>query len=136
MIELIMGVIVLLVGGLLLQPILDKRQKFNLSRDDKQIAADELLRQKRALFREIKDIELDFQMGKISEADFDELTTSYRDKAMQAMKQLDSLNGAKMKPVLQPDFTVPEADQAGYCIKCGSELFRKAGFCGVCGHEV
>ena len=110
MIELIMGVIVLLVGGLLLQPILDKRQKFNLSRDDKQIAADELLRQKRALFREIKDIELDFQMGKISEADFDELTTSYRDKAMLAMKQLDSLNGAKMKPVLQPDFTVPEAD--------------------------
>ena len=51
-----MGVIVLLVGGLLLQPILDKRQKFKLSRDDKQIAADELLREKRALFREIKDI--------------------------------------------------------------------------------
>ena len=75
-------------------------------------------------------------MGKISEADFDELTTSYRDKAMRAMKQLDSLNGAKMKPVLQPDFTVPETEQAGYCIKCGSALFRKAGFCGVCGHEV
>ena len=33
-------------------------------------------------------------------------------------------------------FKVPEAEQAGYCIKCGSALFRKAGFCGVCGHEV
>ena len=95
MIELIMGVIVLLVGGLLLQPILDKKQKFKLSRDDKEIAADELLRKKRALFWEIKDIELDFEMGKISEADFDELTMSYKGMAIEAMKQLDSLNGVK-----------------------------------------
>ncbi len=131
-----MGVIVLLVGGLLLQPILNKKQLFNVGRDDKEIAINELQREKSALFREIKDIELDFQMGKISESDFDELTTSYRGKAMEAMKQLDSLNGVKKKPVLQPEFNVPEADQAGYCTECGSVLFREAGFCGVCGHKV
>jgi len=135
LIELMMGVIVLLVVGLLLQPILDKRQKFKLGRDDKEIAVDELLREKKALIREIKDIELDFQMGKINETDFDELTTSYKDKAMQAMKQLDSLNGVGMKPVLQADFKVPKSEQAGYCVECGSALFRKADFCGVCGNE-
>ncbi|MCH7818459.1 MAG: hypothetical protein IIB40_02765 [Candidatus Marinimicrobia bacterium] len=136
MIELIMGVIVLLVGGLLLQPILNKKQLFNIGRDDKEIAVSELQREKRALFREIKDIELDFHMGKISESDFDELTTSYREKAMEKMKHLESLNGEKKQPVLQPEYNVPEAEQAGYCQECGSALFRKAGFCGVCGHKV
>lgn len=131
-----MGVIVLLVGGLLLQPILNKKQIFNVGRDDKEIAVNELQREKSALFREIKDIELDFQMGKINESDFDELTTSYRGKAMEAMKQLDSLNGVKKKLVMQPEFKVPEAEHAGYCTECGSALFREAGFCGVCGHKV
>ena len=136
MIELIMGIIVLLVGGLLLQPILNKKQIFNVGRDDKEIAVNELQRKKSALFREIKDIELDFHMGKIGEADFDELTTSYRERAMETMKQIDSLNGVKKIAVLQPEFNVPEADQAGYCTECGTALYRKAGFCGVCGQKV
>ena len=131
-----MGVIVLLVGGLLLRPILNKKQIFNIGRDDKEIAINELQRKKSALFREIKDIELDFEMGKISEADFDELTMSYKGMAIEAMKQLDSLNGVKNPPELQPEFKVPEAEHAGYCTECGSALFREAGFCGVCGHKV
>lgn len=136
MIELIMGVIVLLVGGLLLQPILNKKQLFNIGRDDKEIKVSELQREKNALFREIKDIELDFHMGKISESDFDELTTSYREKAMETMKHLESLNGEKKQTVLQPEYKVPEAEKAGFCKECGSALFREAGFCGVCGHKV
>lgn len=131
-----MGIIVLLVGGLLLQPILNKKQIFNVGRDDKEIAVNELQRKKSALFREIKDIELDFQMGKLDEADFEELTTSYRGRAMDVMKQIDSLNGVKKTPVLQLEFKVPEAEQAGYCTECGSALFRAAGFCGVCGQKV
>ena len=128
--------IVLLGGGLLLQPILDKRQKFKLSRDDKQFAADELLREKKALFREIKDIELDFQMGKISEADFDELTMSYKGMAMEAMKQLDRLNGVKKTTVLQPEYKVTDAEQSGYCLECGTALFIDAYFCVVFGQKV
>ena len=131
-----MGVIVLLVGGLLLRPILNKKQIFNIGRDDEEIAINELQRKKSALFREIKDIELDFEMGKISEADFDELTMSYRGMAMEAMKQLDSLNAVKKPLELQPEFKVPETEQAGYCTECGSALFRKADFCGVCGQKV
>ena len=131
-----MGVIVVLVVGLLLQPVWNKRQKFSLERDDKEIEISDLQRKKRDLFREIKDIELDFHMGKISESDFDELTTSYRKNAMGVMKQLDSLNGVKKKPILQPDFKVPAGEQAGFCIQCGSQLFSHADFCGVCGHEV
>ena len=131
-----MGVIVLVVGGMLLKPILNKKQKLNVDSDDREIAVNELRRKKRALFREIKDIELDFQMGKISESDFDELTTSYRGKAMEAMKQLDSLNGVNKNSVLQPDFKVPASEKAGSCMECGSALFRKADFCGVCGQEV
>jgi len=131
-----MGVIVLSVGGYLLQPILNKKQIFEIGRDDKEIAVIELQRKKSALFREIKDIELDFQMGKISEADFDELTMSYKGMAMEAMKQLDRLNGVKKTPVLQPEYKVTDAEQAGYCLECGTALFRDADFCGVCGQKV
>ena len=131
-----MGVIVLIVGGLLLQPILNKKQKLNIENEERENAVNELQREKRALFREIKDIELDFQMGKISESDFDELTTSYRGKAIEAMKRLNSLTGVKKKPVLQPDFKVPAGERAGFCIECGTPLLSKAEYCGFCGQEV
>jgi len=55
---------------------------------------------------------------------------------METMKQIDSLNGVKKIAVLQPEFNVPEAEQAGYCTACGSALFRESGFCGVCGKKV
>ena len=71
---LVMGVLVALVIYILLYPILSDKHKTDYRRSDQVIAIAELERRKSGLIREIKDIELDYQMDKIDDADFEELT--------------------------------------------------------------
>lgn len=47
-----------------------------------------------AKYREIRDAELDFQMGKISEADFKASDRELRDQAINILEALDQLNGS------------------------------------------
>lgn len=50
---------------------------------------DELLREKRALLKAIKEIEFDHQMGKMSDTDATELSTFYRSRAIEIIKALE-----------------------------------------------
>jgi len=50
---------------------------------------DELLQEKRALLKAIKEIEFDREMGKMSEEDADSLTRLYRRQAIDVIKALD-----------------------------------------------
>lgn len=54
---------------------------------------DELEAEKRALIKAIKEIEFDHQMGKMSDADADELTRYYRARAIEVIKELESTGG-------------------------------------------
>ena len=133
-----MGIIVGAVGYLLVQPVLKRNHKYSMGRNQKLINIEELQRKKGALLREIKDIELDFQMGKIDEADFKELTGGYRQQALSVMEELDDLDDAPgiKKAAISSEFEVPEEKRSGFCAECGSPLFKDAAFCGVCGTEV
>jgi len=48
---------------------------------------------KEAKYREIKDAELDFRMGKLSEADWKPLDTELRAQAIAILRDLDRLEG-------------------------------------------
>jgi len=50
---------------------------------------DELLQEKRALLKAIKEIEFDRKMGKMSDADAESLTRLYRQQAIEVIKALD-----------------------------------------------
>lgn len=135
---LFMGMLVAFIIYLLLHPVLSDKHKIDYSRSDEAIAIAELETRKSGLIREIKDIELDYQMDKIDDGDFEDLTNSYRSQAMAVMEELDTIKEVSVKkeyPV-SPEYSVPEDKQSGFCTDCGNPLFSNASFCGVCGNQV
>jgi len=135
---LFMGMLVAFIIYILLRPILSNKHKIDYKRSDEAIAVAELERKKSALIREIKDIELDYQMDKIDDADFEELTNAYRMQAIAVMEELDSTKGnsEKKKYSVNSEYNVPEDKKSGFCKECGTTLFRDASFCGVCGSRI
>ena len=54
----------------------------------------ELEREKQALLKALKELEFDFQMGKVSEADYKDIGGNYRARAVRVLKQLDAKDGS------------------------------------------
>jgi hypothetical protein len=84
---LLVAVLAALVAFLVLQPL--------RTRTAGEEAADpraDLEAAKEAKYREIKDAELDFQMGKLDEADWRTLDAELRAQAIEILKQLDKLD--------------------------------------------
>ncbi len=136
---LVMGILLVLVLAALIQPIISSKAQAAQGRGENNRAVDELSRKKRALIRDIKDIELDYEMGKIDKNDFEDLTKGYRQQAMLVMKEIDSKNDGQIKrkkTLVNSEFVVPENETSGFCIECGTPLYNGAAFCGVCGHKI
>jgi len=133
-----MGMLVAFIIYILLRPILSEKHKIDYKRSDEAIAIAELERRKSFLIREIKDIELDHEMNKIDDADFEDLTNSYRTQAIAVMEELDSIKGVSEKKEysVSPEYSVPKDKQTGFCKECGTPLFSDASFCGVCGNQI
>lgn len=125
------------VIAFLLSPVFGKSTAKS-ARSKKEYELAELNRKKNVLLKEIKDIELDFQMSKISEADFESLTGDYRAQAVEVLKDIDALRGRKPKSGTDKVAVVSaSADRGtGFCSECGSSLYESAKFCGACGESV
>lgn len=113
-------------------------------------------REKLLTLRALKDLEFDRSMGKVSQADFDEMANRLRSRALDLMKQLDEDSrgyrllierelsarlaakppGAAAAPVaaaeVEPDAAVPVA---GLCT-CGTTNDPDALFCKRCGSKL
>jgi NADH pyrophosphatase NudC (nudix superfamily) len=80
-----------------------------------------LERQKREALSAIKEAEFDRAMGKLSDADFAQITQRYRDQALAAMAALEAGSTRGDRPRL------------AFCPQCGGKLPPRANFCGGCG---
>lgn len=98
-----------------------------------------LEREKTLVLRSIKELEFDFAMGKIAQADFAELSAKLRTRAMGLMRQLEAGGGyreaieqelgrrlaAEPRPVRPPATCacgVVNDPDARFCKQCGSKL--------------
>lgn len=93
-------------------------------------ALNEWERQKVEAYSAIKDAELDFQMGKMSEVDFQFIRDKYAARAIEAIAALEQ---AKTK--------VKSAHPSGalrflFCPDCGHKLPGRARFCPSCGRSL
>ncbi len=99
----------------------------------------------------IRELEFDFNMGKLSKADFDSLKSRYREDAVCLIEEIDKLrSGHKV------DETTPEADsdsqvegkiiawrkkkshapQSVFCVQCGTKVSDPGRFCHCCGERL
>ena len=97
-----------------------------------------LEREKTLVLRSIKELEFDFAMGKMSQADFDEMAGRLRLRALGLMQQLDAGGGYKEQiagEVARRLGSAPAVDPSPQCA-CGTANDPDAKFCKACGHRL
>jgi hypothetical protein len=96
----------------------------------------EVLEQDKAVvLRAIKDLEFDFGMKKVSDADFAEMGERLRARALLIMQQLERAPVAAPARIAEP--AAPAARAAsGACVRCGTRNEPDARFCKMCGERM
>lgn len=88
--------------------------------------AEELETRKSEIYAAIKDIEFDYQMGKLSEEDYRELRNQYRSQAVALLKEIDAVSDIR-----------PQQSSRGtrvkFCSQCGTPVGKDDQFCADCG---
>ena len=106
-----------------------------------------LEREKTLVLRTIKELEFDFAMKKIAQADYDEMSGRLRRRAMGLIQQLDATSGyreqierelaslvATPEPkASRPQDLKPSSPQDFACAACGTANDADARFCKQCG---
>ena len=109
-----------------------------------------LAREKALVLRALKDLEFDRSMGKVSQADFEEMAARLRARAFSLMKQIDE-DGSGYRTIIERELSARLAaraaggvvdsegeaapDTAGRCA-CGTVNDPDAAFCKRCGTRI
>jgi len=103
-----------------------------------------LEREKLMTLRAIKELEFDKAMGKLSEADWQEMSGRLRARAAGLIRQLDA--GAGYRDQIERDLAKRLASTVGtkevaatvghFCTQCGTKNEGDARFCKNCGHKL
>ncbi len=132
MIEIIGICLALLTGLYVAYPLLQKRQqKVSFARNHR---AEEFEARKAEIYAAIKDIDFDFQMGKLSQEDYDQLRSQYKAEAVSLLKRIDQTLGQN-KGSGQPQ-KGKSSSLVKFCHQCGQPLQQSDVFCTSCGEKV
>lgn len=107
----------------------------------------ELEREKQALLKALKELEFDHEMGKISDADYQEIGGNYRARAVRVMRQLDLAAGdvdyrslverdVKARVSAKPEPAKEAKPSRPKCAGCATENDADAEFCKKCGKKL
>lgn len=102
------------------------------------VRAHELEREKQAVLKAIREIELDFHMRKISEADHKEMSQRYRARAMRLIRELDAGDDyrALIEQELKHRLAALAAVNEAPCGACGAKNDPDAVYCKKCGKSM
>lgn len=92
-----------------------------------------LLQDKAIVLRAIKDLEFDFGMKKVSQADYADMLERLRARALMLMQQLERT------PELVADTRLPAKERrptVSTCVRCGTRNEPDAKFCKQCGDRL
>jgi len=86
----------------------------------------EFLEERReVLFENLRDLHLEYRMGKLSDQDYQQMKTTYQAEMATLLAQMEGLPAAAAPRV------VP-----GRCARCGKDNAVENRFCGACGAEL
>ncbi len=138
---------VLLAGVYVLTPLF-KEPKGNLEVELlAETELDRLLNRKAIVYSNIKDLEFEYKMGRLSDADFQRLATGYKNEAAIILQKLDQLGAEKnldenierdiaaRKVRLSRQSPSPTKQAPQRCPSCGAEAIPGKKFCADCGHR-
>ena len=147
MIWFICAILAILAGGYVLQPLF-REPKAALDIDLlAETELDRLLDRKTVIYRNLKDLEFEFAMGRLSDADFRRLEMDYKNDAAIILGKLDQLGASEgLDDAMEKEITSrkdklfsPRAGrlpETARCPSCGAEVITGKKFCADCGQRL
>jgi len=105
-------------------------QKLSLEEGDQY---HQLLYKKENFLSTLKDLEFEYETGKLSKEDFDETKEDFELKAIQVIKEIEEMEKAAKEAVSKPK---KKGKQDLFCTSCGKKVGSDAKFCPSCGKQV
>jgi hypothetical protein len=108
---------------------------------------DRLLNRKAIVYTNLKDLEFEYKMGRLGDADFKRLQAGYKGEAAAILQKLDQMGVEKdLDERIEKDiatsksrlFSATPARTTGpeRCPSCGADLIPRKKFCADCGHQL
>jgi len=97
------------------------------------LGAEDLFIAKERIYANIKDLDLDHEMGKIGDADYHAMRDHQKQEAAEVIEQIDHLHGSGNRAALEREIAQHRSADAATCRKCGGSLTAGARFCPACG---
>ena len=104
-----------------------------------------LLLQKEMLYGAIRDLDFDFQTGKVDQKDYAELRQQLEREAVQILRQLDAVDPLvafdneleqQVLALRQRSISTSCGSEREACSSCGTPLEEDENFCPFCGHAL
>ena len=140
--------IVLAAGVYVLTPLF-KEPKGNLEVELlAETELDRLLNRKAIVYSNLKDLEFEYKMGRLSDSDFQRLEAGFKGEAAIILQKLDQLGvESNLDETIEKDIAARKerlkdpagssrSRQPGRCPSCGSDIVPGKKFCADCGQRV
>jgi hypothetical protein len=140
------GAVVALAGFYILMPLF-KEPKGNLEMELlAETELDRLFNRKTAIYGNLKDLEFEYKMGRLSDADFQQLAAGYKNEAAAILQRLDQIgNSENPDDAIEKDIALRKSRlydsgakgtrDSSRCPSCGTEIIPGKKFCADCGHR-
>jgi hypothetical protein len=147
MLWIICAILALLAGGYVLMPLFSE-PKAALDIDLlAETPLDHLLDRKAVIYRNLKDLEFENAMGRLSETDFRQLEADYKNDAANILAKLDQLGPSEgLVDAIEKDIASRKTrlfapgsgitPKSRRCPSCGAEVVAGKKFCADCGHRL
>ena len=108
---------------------------------------DRLLNRKAIVSTNLKELEFEYKMSRLSDADFKRLESGYKGEAAAILQKLDQMGVEKdLDERIEKDIAsskarlfstaAAQAKSPGRCPSCGADLIAGKKFCADCGHRL
>jgi hypothetical protein len=108
---------------------------------------DRLQDRKTVIYRNLKDLEFEYKMGRLSERDFEQLGAGYKNEAAAILQKLERLDAAEhLDGRIEREIASRKAAlfgsgsknarESSRCPSCGAEIISGKKYCGDCGHQL
>ena len=132
--------------GYVLYPLFQKRYQWAGMPTIHNSGLENLIEAKKEALRALKEIDFEYQLGKMSQEDYEALKTDYQQRAIQILRQIDQLQHTDG----DEDFIERQIRQYRqrlkgnkanhndwqFCPQCGKSLQSEYQFCIYCGQEL
>ncbi len=140
-------VLVLLAGIYVLMPLFRKPANGPEIELVAETELDRLLDRKTVVYGNLRDLEFEYKMGRLSDSDFQQLGAGYKNEAAGILQNLDKLSAPeKSEAAIEKDTATRKARRrtpaakpakdAPICPSCGAEVIAGKKFCADCGHQL